>query len=52
MSNLKKDLTETEGFVVGDYRVSRTIGQGTYGKVRLGYHSETNEKVIIDNDSI
>lgn len=30
--------------LIGDYYVSRTIGQGTYGKVKLAYHK--NSKVI------
>ena len=32
---------------VGDYRLEKVIGQGTYGKVRLGAHIETGENVII-----
>jgi serine/threonine protein kinase len=31
---------------VGNYRVERTIGSGTYGKVKLGVHVHTEEKVI------
>ena len=30
---------------VGDYRLEKVIGQGTYGKVRLGAHIETGENV-------
>jgi len=26
--------------------VEKTIGQGTYGKVKLGYQMQTKEKVI------
>ena len=33
--------------IIGSYLIDRTIGQGTYGKVRLGFHIETNEKVCI-----
>ena len=32
-------------FVIGSYRVEKSIGQGTYGKVRIGIHLETKEKV-------
>lgn len=30
---------------IGAYRLDRAIGQGTYGKVYLGFHKSTNEKV-------
>jgi hypothetical protein len=30
---------------IGNYRIEKTIGQGTYGKVKLGVHCQTNEKV-------
>ncbi|KAJ1550250.1 hypothetical protein HK405_001040, partial [Cladochytrium tenue] len=33
--------------VVGNYRLDRTIGQGTYGKVKLGFHLQTGEKVAV-----
>ncbi|KAJ3410388.1 MAP/microtubule affinity-regulating kinase 3 [Chytridiales sp. JEL 0842] len=32
---------------IGNYRVDKTIGQGTYGKVKLGVHVQTGEKVAI-----
>ncbi|KAJ3333212.1 MAP/microtubule affinity-regulating kinase 3 [Blyttiomyces sp. JEL0837] len=32
---------------VGNYRIDKTIGQGTYGKVKLGCHMYTDEKVAI-----
>jgi hypothetical protein len=31
--------------IVGNYKLERVIGQGTYGKVRLGINQTTNEKV-------
>ena len=31
--------------MVGDYRVGKTIGQGAFSKVKLGYHKLTGEKV-------
>lgn len=34
-----------DGQVVGNYRIEKTIGQGTYGKVKLAYHTVTNAKV-------
>lgn len=40
------DKSPDAEFVIGSYRVQKIIGQGTYGKVRLGTHLETNEKVF------
>jgi serine/threonine protein kinase len=39
----------TEGDLVlkNSYIVSKTLGQGTFGKVKLGIHILTNEKVAI-----
>ena len=34
-------------FVIGNYKVSKTIGEGTFGKVRLGIHIPTGEKVAV-----
>ena len=31
--------------VIGNYRLEKTIGQGTYGKVKLAVDLRTNEKV-------
>ena len=31
--------------MVGNYRLGKTIGQGTYGKVKLSVDIRTNEKV-------
>ncbi|KAI8851184.1 kinase-like domain-containing protein [Chytridium lagenaria] len=33
--------------IVGNYRIDKTIGQGTYGKVKLGFNITTNEKVAV-----
>ena len=33
--------------VIGPYYIGRTIGEGTFGKVKLGTHSLTSEKVAI-----
>jgi serine/threonine protein kinase len=32
---------------VGNYVLSRTLGEGTFGKVKLGVHSLTGEKVAV-----
>ncbi|ORX87341.1 Pkinase-domain-containing protein [Anaeromyces robustus] len=40
-------MSENANVMVGDYRLEKTIGQGTYGKVKLGVHVKTNEKVAV-----
>jgi serine/threonine protein kinase len=42
----KKDLTKNES-KLNDYKIEGTIGEGTYGKVKLATHIQTNEKVAI-----
>ena len=32
---------------IGAYIIKKTIGEGTFGKVKLGIHIPTNEKVAI-----
>jgi serine/threonine protein kinase len=32
---------------IGDYTIGKTIGEGTFGKVKLGFHNMTGEKVAI-----
>ncbi|KNE56314.1 CAMK/CAMKL protein kinase [Allomyces macrogynus ATCC 38327] len=36
-----------EPSVIGNYKIDRTLGQGTYGKVKLGLHTASGEKVAI-----
>ena len=46
--NLKKQI-------IGNYRIEKTIGEGTFGKVKLGIHIPTEEKVaikILEKDKI
>lgn len=33
--------------LLGDYNVGKTIGQGAFSKVKIGFHRETGEKVAI-----
>ncbi|KAJ3079343.1 Serine/threonine-protein kinase par-1 [Quaeritorhiza haematococci] len=33
--------------ILGDYHIGKTIGQGAFSKVKLGYHKETGQKVAI-----
>lgn len=40
---------------IGQYTLGKTIGQGTFGKVKLGTHTLTEEKVavkILEKDRI
>lgn len=32
---------------IGDYQLEKVIGQGTYGKVRLGVQIHTGENVVL-----
>lgn len=32
--------------LLGEYQLGKTIGQGAFSKVKLGYHRETGQKVF------
>ncbi len=58
--NLKTSIYKSEK-KIGDYIIKKTIGKGTFGKVKIGQHIPTNENVaikileknkIIDKDDI
>jgi len=36
---------EQKGFQIGNYRITKTLGQGTFGKVKEGVHILTGQKV-------
>ena len=40
-----KEKEEKEVYILGDYKLGKTIGEGTFGKVKLGIHKLTGEKV-------
>ena len=40
-----KDEEKEEEYILGNYKLGKTIGQGTFGKVKLGTHKMTGEKV-------
>ena len=44
ISNKKENLSENE--ILEDYIIGETLGKGTFGKVKLGKHKKTGEKVI------
>jgi serine/threonine protein kinase len=45
MNKLEKELIKHQKPQVGDYLLGKTIGEGTFGKVKLGTHIPTGEKV-------
>ena len=38
-------LTESGKEIIGQFILGKTLGQGTFGKVKLGIHTITGEKV-------
>ena len=44
MTNMTSDMKSR---TIGHYVVGKSLGQGTFGKVRLGTHTITNEPVAI-----
>ncbi|KAI7866857.1 kinase-like domain-containing protein [Spinellus fusiger] len=46
-TDLLKELTNNKLTLVGCYAIGKTIGEGTYGKVRLGIHQLTGQRVAI-----
>ena len=40
---------ESKGFQIGAYRITKTLGQGTFGKVKEGVHILTGQKVSCEN---
>ena len=34
-------------FRIGNYTIKNTIGEGTFGKVKLGIHKQTGEQVAV-----
>ncbi len=34
-------------FKIGNYNVKKTIGEGTFGKVKLAVHAQTGEFVAV-----
>ena len=46
-SHLSQKHELTVKRVIGNYRIEKTIGEGTFGKVKLGIHIPTEEQVAI-----
>ena len=47
MSEEEKDLDSKHEYKIGNYLVKYTLGQGTFGKVKLGIYLPNQEKVAI-----
>eukprot|EP01032_Pedospumella_encystans_P016271 gene16271-18569_t len=41
------DVNKSKRQIVGQYMIGKTIGEGTFGKVKLAVHIPTGEKVAI-----
>ncbi|OMJ90746.1 hypothetical protein SteCoe_6823 [Stentor coeruleus] len=44
---MTKDSIGKNANTIGNYQLGKTIGEGTFGKVKLGIHIQTQEKVAI-----
>ncbi len=42
----KNNQEEKEEYILGNYKLGKKIGEGTFGKVKLGIHKLTGEQVI------
>ncbi len=47
LENIKTENNEEkeEELILGNYRLGKTIGEGTFGKVKIGFHKLTGERV-------
>ena len=48
--NLNNDTNGEKKKKVGNYIISKTIGEGSFAKVRLGYHLITQQMVLFCNN--
>jgi len=46
-ADLEKDQSSEHHKMIGNYYVVKTVGQGSYGKVKLACHKDTKENVAI-----
>ena len=56
LPNLPENITtEKNTVIIGSYKITKTLGQGTFGKVKEGVHLFTQQKVaikILEKDKI
>lgn len=43
---------EKAGKKIGNYLIGKSLGQGTFGKVKLGVQIQTQEKVMRSNNTL
>ena len=48
-SDHQKDKQTIKEYKLKNYNIRKTIGKGTFGKVRIGVHIPTGEKVLSKN---
>lgn len=44
---MTESISRTKTRTIGDYILQKSIGEGTFGKVKLGEHKLTREKVAV-----
>ena len=44
---MQESSMNTKSRSIGDYILQKSIGEGTFGKVKLGIHTLTGEKVAV-----
>ena len=40
-----QEALKSRSKILGEYQIGKTIGQGAFSKVKLGYHIESGQKV-------
>jgi len=45
-SRLEPEVGPQQRKIVGNYMIGKTIGEGTFGKVKLAVHLPSGEKVV------
>ena len=46
-SNISEEEDEEDEYTIGNYLIKNTLGQGNFGKVKLGIYIPNNEKVAV-----
>jgi serine/threonine protein kinase len=45
--NTSNDSVRTRSVSIGNYTIGKAIGEGTFGKVKIGVHNLTGENVAV-----
>ena len=46
-SSMLNWLSSTDLSIIGNYKIDKTIGEGSFGKVKLGHHILTQQPVAL-----